>query len=312
MGLIFYMLFKGTLNLILNPGAQPALAPIFPGVNIPGMPSLSFWHWIVAILILAVIHEFSHGFVSRLYNIKVKSSGFAFLGPILAAFVEPDEKQLSKSSKKAQLSVYAAGPFMNIITGIIFLLIFNLLVFSGVQTVAITENSPAYYAGFENGEQILEINGNKIEYTSDFRDSLNELKPNQEVKIKTNENEYLITSAESPKDPAVGYLGLTVDMIYPTHSSFFKGFLVWIRMLFYWLFVASVGVGLFNLLPLGPVDGGKMLYTALLGVTKKEKLSRKIWLGFSSVCLLLIIINLLPWIYKLLVFLIKPLALLIM
>ncbi|MDD5178530.1 MAG: site-2 protease family protein [Candidatus Nanoarchaeia archaeon] len=307
---IFYMLFKGTLNLLFYNG-QPALAPILPGVAVPGLPILSFWHWIVAILILAVLHEFSHGLVARLYDIKVKSSGFAFLGPILAAFVEPNEKELNKSKKHAQLSVYAAGPFINILTGVVFLLISNLLVFSGVQIIGVADGSPIDMTGIGIGEQILEINGNRVEYLSDFKNILSDLTPNEEVTIKTTLDEYKITAGSNPDSPEQGYLGVTVDMIYPADSGFIKSSLVWIRLLLYWLFIASVGVGLFNLLPLGPVDGGKMLYVGVLAITHKENLSKRIWTIASSLCLLLIIINLLPWLYKLLIFLIKPLAILV-
>ncbi|MDD5331449.1 MAG: site-2 protease family protein [Candidatus Nanoarchaeia archaeon] len=312
MGFIFYFLIKGTINLILNPGSQPALAPVLPGVAIPGMPTLSFWHWIVAILILATIHEFSHGLVSRLHNIKVKSSGFAFLGPILAAFVEPDEKQLQKSKKTAQLSVYAAGPFMNVITGFLFLLVSSFFVFSGVQIVNIVESSPASQSGIVAGENILMIDDYTINYVSDFKKSLNDLEIGQEVIVKTDLDEYKIIAEENPNSEGKAYLGLTVDTVYPTDSKLLKGIIVWVKMLLYWLFVASVGVGLFNLLPLGPVDGGKMLYTGIFGLTNNEKIAKRIWIVISSFCLLLIIINLLPWVYKLLIFLFKPILLLIL
>ena len=47
---------------------------------------------ISALAIVAIPHEFAHGIFARLNNLRVKSSGFALFGPILAAFVEPDEK----------------------------------------------------------------------------------------------------------------------------------------------------------------------------------------------------------------------------
>ena len=75
---ILYTLVIGTYRLISVPDATPAVAPLLPGINIPGLPGLNFWHWILAILVLAVVHEFSHGLYARLYNIKVNSSGFAF------------------------------------------------------------------------------------------------------------------------------------------------------------------------------------------------------------------------------------------
>src|SRR3989338_644264 len=83
----------------------------------------SFLHWIISLFIIAIIHEFSHGVIARVYNIKIKSSGFAFLGPIPAAFVEPDEKKMEKSSAKAQLSILAAGSFSNILLALLVILI---------------------------------------------------------------------------------------------------------------------------------------------------------------------------------------------
>ena len=125
---IFYYLIVATYKLIFVPNAIPALAPVLPGIKVlPGLPILGFWHWIITILIVAGIHEFSHGIYARYHKIKIKSSGFAFLGPILAAFVEPDEKQLKKKSKKAQLEVFSAGPFSNIITGFLLLLFIPLI-----------------------------------------------------------------------------------------------------------------------------------------------------------------------------------------
>ncbi|MEK6907612.1 MAG: hypothetical protein AABW45_03735, partial [Nanoarchaeota archaeon] len=89
LGMIFilYTIIGGTYTLIrgsiLGIQTQPVLAPVLPGLKIPGLPTLSFWHWIIAIFVVAIIHEFSHGLYARLYNLKIKSSGFAFLGPIL-------------------------------------------------------------------------------------------------------------------------------------------------------------------------------------------------------------------------------------
>ena len=41
------------------------------------------------------------------------------------------------------------------------------------------------------------------------------------------------------------------------------------------MWVANLGVGLFNLLPLGIVDGGKMFYLVSLGFFKKEEIAKK-------------------------------------
>ena len=88
---IFIILIDGVIKIFTLPEAPPTVAPLLPGIKIPGLPRLSFWHWIISIFIVAVIHEFSHGVFAKLHKVKVKSSGFPFLGPILAALVEPDE-----------------------------------------------------------------------------------------------------------------------------------------------------------------------------------------------------------------------------
>jgi len=85
----------------------------------------------VAIIIVAISHELSHGIFARANNVKIKSTGFVFLGPILGAFVEQEDKQMKKRSKVAQMSILGAGVFANIIIAILFflllILIFNLM-----------------------------------------------------------------------------------------------------------------------------------------------------------------------------------------
>jgi hypothetical protein len=56
-----------------------------------------FTYWIVAIALVAIFHEGFHGIFARFYNIKIKSTGFGFLGPFLAFFVEQDDKQMQKA-----------------------------------------------------------------------------------------------------------------------------------------------------------------------------------------------------------------------
>ncbi len=127
---IFFYLIKETLAFLLREGfgfmvskAATPLAPVLPGVSIPGAPKLSFWHWIISIFLVALVHEFSHGIFARLYKIPIKSSGFAILGPILGAFVEPEEKKLMKIKPHKQIAVFAAGPFSNFVFGALFLLL---------------------------------------------------------------------------------------------------------------------------------------------------------------------------------------------
>lgn len=320
---IFYVLIRGTIKLLTVENAVPVLAPVLPGVDIPGLPALSFWHWIIAILIVATIHEFSHGVLARVHGVKVNSSGFAFLGPILAAFVEPDEKEMEKKSKYKQLSVFAAGPWSNILTGIVFFFIWALVLspissgivdFEGVQIMELKSGFPAEKSGLKLGDKITEINGVIITTPSSFQDILKEVKPGEEIVIKTESDEFRLTATKHPENPERGFLGVSVssssfsvkESVTNEYGKFLPSLLLWIVGLFYWLYLISIGIGLANLLPLGPVDGGRMALTGLSFFIKKEKVAYKAWMIITSFTLILILINLMPYIIKLFNFIIGP------
>jgi len=319
---IFYTLLKGAVNIFLTPEAPPVLAPVFPGISLPGLPTLGFWHWIIAIFFVAVVHEFAHGIITRVHNVKIKSSGFAFMGPILAAFVEPDEKKMEKKSKKAQLSIFAAGPFSNIIFGVLALLLLHFLItpfssslfeFSGVQVFDLDKNQPAALSGITSGEMILEINGAKVNNLEEFQESLKDLKPGDNVKVQTDLSSYNIIANQNPTDENKGYLGIRVNAaerkvkeeVQEKYGFWFPGVVMWFRLLIYWIFLVNVGVGLFNLLPWGPLDGGRMFYVMNLIFFKKKRIATRVLSIASWLVGLLIVINLLPWLTKLLMFLVK-------
>ena len=74
----------------------------------------------------------------------------------------------------------------------------------------------------------------------------------------------------------------------------------------FWIFNISIGVGLFNLLPLGPIDGGRMFYAAVFKFTKDEKKSLKILSFISLVILAMILINMWPFFMRLFRFILSP------
>lgn len=327
MAFIFYFLIIGTINLFLIPEATPTFAPVLPGVTIPGLPKLSFFHWIISIFIVAIVHEFSHGVFARFSKIKIKSSGFAFMGPILAAFVEPDENELKKKSKKDQLAVFSAGPFSNIVLGIIIFLVAvfliapaesSMLELKGVQVAGFEEGYPAINSGLSLGDEIIAIDDTAIKSVAEFTNYLQQTKSNQELRFKTQNNTFSLTTVEHPKGQDFGYIGIIVaskeaDLKESIREKYggLPWVFFWISKLLFWLYVISLGVGLFNLLPLGPLDGGRMFYVFLMFFTKDEKKIKKIWTTISIFILLLIVINLWPYIQKLLLWIFSPIISLI-
>ena len=324
MAFIFYFLIKGTLGLIMKPDSNPILSPVLPGISIPGLPVLSFWHWIFAILIVAVIHEFCHGVFARANNIKIKSSGFAFLGPILAAFVEPNEKQMARKSKHAQLSVLAGGPFSNIVFAglVIILSLFivnplasNLVEFQGVQVIDVVDGLPLSLTDIKVGDHIDKINGIELKNPAHFVEVLSGSKAGDVVEIQSNGNVDSVTLVEKDGKPIMGVSVAPIKQDFKEgaiekYGTFWPSVAIWFVELMFRLYAISFGIGLFNLLPLGPVDGGKMFYIGMLAIFKNKKVALGLFNAITLFCLFLIVVNLLPYIWKLIKFIGAPLLLL--
>jgi membrane-associated protease RseP (regulator of RpoE activity) len=149
------------------------LVPYLPSLfKIEFLPPFYFTYWIIAIAIVAICHEFMHGAFARFYDVKLKSTGFGFLGPFLAAFVEIDEKKMEKKPVKAQLAVLSGGSFANLILTILFFIIMNLFFMvafeqAGVVIPQINVNGaivPSYFLGTLNATDVT-YNGADINLT---------------------------------------------------------------------------------------------------------------------------------------------------
>ena len=296
LGMIFisYTLITNVIKLITVPAAASSMGMVLP-IPVKGVFYVPFFYWIISIFILATIHEFSHGVIARLYKIKVKSSGFGFFSILLPAiplaFVEPDEKQLAKAKLHKKLAVFAAGPFSNIALGFILLLISafvlspfavnNIYDYDGVLVDNLVlegnETMPAELAGIGIGEKIIEMDGTEIVYISHFSEVLNNHSPGDMINVITNESNYNVTLTETPGNSEHAYIGIFAGQSKEIRESFHDQFgifvspIIWIIGLIYWLYLLNLGIGLFNLVPLGPVDGGLMVHAVLLDKCKTKK-----------------------------------------
>jgi len=147
-----------------------------------------------------------------------------------------------------------------------------------------------------------------------FSYSVTGIEPGEEVVLTTDQGDFNIITVQNPENKSKGFIGISgfdqktkiKESFKAKYGSNVYGILHWINMLVVWLFVINIGIGLFNLLPLGPVDGGRMFLVATLFVFKDPKTAKKVWNFISMLCLLLIVINMLPWLTKLVLFLLKP------
>jgi len=127
-----YLLFQLIYIFVSRPGfirdvKIPPIMPLVPYIprifKIDFLPPFYFTYWIIVLAIAAISHEFFHGIFAKARNVKIKSTGFAFLGPFTGAFVDPDEKQVKKLKIREQLGFLCAGTFANVIMAILFFLI---------------------------------------------------------------------------------------------------------------------------------------------------------------------------------------------
>jgi len=310
LGMLFltYTLIENVINIFISKEAVAGVALVLP-VKAKGVFYVPFFYWIISIFILAIVHEFSHGIMARLYKIKLKSTGFAFLCLLVPiqplAFVEPDENKIKKLPTIKQLSIFAAGPFANIILAFLILLLLGFVVIpsashliqeDGIEIVNIIKESAAEKAGLSPGEIIVKIDNTTIKNLKDFENTLNLKKPNESIILLTNKKTYNITLGQNPNNKSKVFLGVNVKQHNKIKEElkqkylFLPSLALWFVGLLYWLYLLNLGVGLFNLIPIGPIDGGRMVYAILSKKYKKEK-AIKIFSFINIFFILLILIN---------------------
>jgi len=307
MALICYQLVISTADVFVSKEGVPGIQPVLP-IEAKGVFFVPFLYWILSIFLLAVVHEFSHGVLARVHKIPVKSSGFAFLCLLLpvvpAAFVEPDEKVVKKRPYRQQLSVFAAGPISNMFFALAMLGVFVLLSpaltaafdSKGVELVKVSEDGPAFAAGLRDGDIIASLNDAQITAVENMTKILNSSAPGEQLTINTANSSFTVTLAANPKNESKAFLGVQTrthlvakEEFAAKYGSWLPPFLKWFAGLIFWLFMLNIGIGLFNLLPIGPLDGGRMFQLVCFKVFKNKVTALKVW-GFVSVFFIVLIL----------------------
>ena len=156
-----YLFVPEVVKAIKIPPLMPLIPYLPEAFNISFLPPFYFTYWILAIAVIAIFHEFAHGIIARRYGVEIKTTGFGFLGPFLAAFVEPNEEEMEKKTKYQQIAILSAGVFTNLILAILFFLVLSL--FFVLTYVPAGAMFNTYTAGVVGVSSISMINGIVVE-----------------------------------------------------------------------------------------------------------------------------------------------------
>lgn len=305
------MVFVAAINMVREPTALDGSPIVLPGVPIAGMEGVTFplLTGILSLFVIIVVHEFSHGVVSRAYNVKVKSSGIVFFGPILGAFVEPDEKKLGKDNDVVAYSVFAAGPFSNVLLTIVILLISSFIFTpladsmsqpSGVSFI-VDEGMPADLAGITDDTVIREVDGQEVRNLTAFLEVLQDVRPEQKITMSSDTRDYEVTTTEHPQNSSRGYVGVKFSMFKRHNQRESKSdnpiffityqFLDWLSKKFgllWWIWFISINIAIINLFPIFITDGARMLLISAQKIYKDEDKAKRAWTRINKFCLLLL------------------------
>ncbi|MDE1768171.1 MAG: site-2 protease family protein [Candidatus Micrarchaeota archaeon] len=265
-------------NYIPLQGSVPGVYPILPGIDIPLISGL------LALIVVLSVHEFAHGILCRISKVKVISSGLLVFGIIpIGAFVEPDEKTVSKLSVTEQNRIFAAGVATNMLITVIFffptLALFYSIMHSAITVTAVFPNSPANQI-IAPGSIITNWNGYNVSTLSDFRVAAAGDTPGAKVHIITNQTNTVLTAN------ATGKVGVAVDQII-TQKAASSPILVFLFQFFALAFVLNFLIAIVNYLPLPGMDGWRIF---------DLNIKRKIFtFALGALGLVAIFLNVLPF-----------------
>jgi membrane-associated protease RseP (regulator of RpoE activity) len=274
---------------------------------------------LVVVGVVLIVHEFCHGLLLRAQKLKTKSVGLLLFLFIPGGFVEPDERELARAPSGKRIRMFAAGPVSNVLISLVFfaLLLAVVVPKPGVYVYGVAENYPLEnYAENLIGARILAVNGIPIGTVEDYREVIRSTAPGDNAVLSTDRGEFRVALAKSRDDnhgifgialrsalPRIHFLNpalmLSVAFAVVFSGGFFSPILYdslipwWGVGLLQWLFTLNLGVGLFNLLPAKPLDGGYMIEAALEKRIGRKPASRAVRV-LSYLMLVLLVLNIVP------------------
>lgn len=290
MVLALYSIILSLQYAIFTPQTTQA-ALILPGVDVPGSPVfIPLVSGIIALISVLVIHELAHGIMARADGIGVKSIG-VFLITIIpgGAFVELDEKTLNEAKKSSKIRVAAAGSISNFALGLVALLILTIIggfTLGGVSiegkfipyafetdglTVMSVTPGEASDGILKEGMVIYSLNGYSVGAINDYNQLKSQIKPGDKFTFVTDQGTYTVTAGTNPNNQSIGYAGIRLEqhlVVKPDVAKVLGNVLPWflynLNDVCHYIFALNIMIGLINLLPAKPLDGG-VIFEELLG-----------------------------------------------
>ena len=287
--------------------SAPTVSLVVPGVEVPGSPIfIPLLAGLIALATVLIVHEFSHGILSRVEKININSIGLLLFAIIPGAFVEPDEEELNELSRPARMRIYVAGSMANLTLAAIAMIIMMVIssfivpvVFEddGVVINRLTSDGNAINHMSE-GMVIRSINNLTVNDMASFQKATNTLKPNETVNIHTDQGDYSFQLKSNPMNRSLGFMGVQVEANNVIADGFDNQFytpLLWILMplseLLFWIYFLNFAIGTFNLLPMKPLDGGH-LFENLLSYIMPEVAYKPIVTFMSFLMGIIIVVSL--------------------
>ncbi|AMD16635.1 membrane-associated Zn-dependent protease [Methanobrevibacter sp. YE315] len=281
----------------------PSVSIVIPGVEIPGSPIfVPFLSGFIALATVLVVHEFSHGVQCVGEKVPIKSIGLLLFAILPGAFVEPDEDELKKASKISRLRVYGAGSMANMTLALIAILIVmgaaygipHFFAEDGIEISHIVGDSPSDGV-LKEGMVVESIDGHVINDSQTYLNFVGSFKPGDNITVGTDQGDYSVVLGKNPNNESIGFFGIQAGKHFKLADNSL-GPLPWalftIIDIFQWIFTLNLGIGLFNLLPIKPLDGGHML-EILLTYKLTEAQAKPIVNAISAVFAMIVIFSVL-------------------
>ncbi len=289
------------IKFFVQPEAAGGVVPIIPGITITGLPLV---YLLIALAVTLLTHEFAHGLASSKDDITIKSSGLLAFLILFGAFVEPDEEEFEKkATPQARMRMLAAGSFSNLVWGFVFFII--LLNFNPMISIAYNPPSGAFVYDLQAGspaaealvvgDVIIGLNDTTIANWTAVSVFMADASAGSQLAIHTLGGDVTIILAASELNASRGYMGVFGADYWepkPGWDLFLTPMFVFhLNQVIFWCYLILLSVALFNLLPIPPLDGDKLLSNGLSLFIKDEKKIKYIMWPLRIAAILIVVLS---------------------